>query len=142
MAIHQTTNEYLIILFICAIIRQIFVLLIVSLSVAIKMNFENLDLEETFTLLEYFWDWIISWSKSSYRLSFFIGHEFREIPFDERSHRSSLFRFEIFIERMSLVTINIYFIKHVELYPIFSHECFDLFISTRLLAAELITWEC
>ena len=140
MAIHQTTNEYLIILFICVIIRQIFVLLIVSLS--IKMNFESLELEKTFTLLEYFWDWIISWSKSSYRLSFFIGHEFREIPFDERSHRSSLFRFEIFIERMSLVTINIYFIKHVELYPIFPRECFDLFISTRLLAAELITWEC
>ena len=140
MAIHQTTNEYLIILFICAIIRQIFVLLIVSFS--IKMNFESLDLEKTFTLLEYFWDWIISWSKSSYRLSFFIGHEFREIPFDERSHRSSLFRFEIFIERMSLVTINIYFIKHIELYPIFPRECFYLFISTGFLAAKLITWEC
>jgi len=70
--------------------------------------------------------------------SFFIHHEFGEIPLDRVDQHTALLRLQVFKQGMRVGTVHIDFLKHVELDPVPVSEGFNFFVSARFLSAELV----
>lgn len=84
---------------------------------------------------------IIFGAQSLNRLPIFVDNELCKIPFDEVSHKTALFGFEISPQGMGIGAIDIDFVEHVELNSEFGRECFDFLIGSRFLSTELVARE-
>ena len=93
-----------------------------------------------------FWNWIISWRKSSHWLAFFVHHKFGKVPFYGIKEGATLFLFQIVPKWMCIFAIDINFTEEIKAFAKFNTfsgcKSLDFSISSRLLTTKLIAGKC
>lgn len=72
------------------------------------------------------------------RLSILVDDELSEIPLDGVKKCSALFFFQVFIQRVSVLAVDIDFVEQVEVYFAVASEALNLLGTSWLLMAELV----
>ena len=96
------------------------------------------DLEVFFNLVFDFWLGIICGAKPCPGLALFVNHKLGEVPLDAGTKESALFLFQKLPQGMSVGSVDIDLLEHVELDTITLGELLDLGVGSWLLSPKLV----
>lgn len=85
--------------------------------------------------------WICVRGEPLHRLSILVDDKLGEVPFDEVTKYPTLFVLQIFIQRMSVRTVDVDLLENIKLHFVPLDEGADLLAGPGLLAGELVTRE-